>query len=106
MGKVLLALAVLLLSVGCVSYHGAARIESQPSGAQVVDLEEDTVLGITPIDVWWRDAEEQRKFINIRVQRRGYRDKTTSFWLNLRHRSKRSALADPALISIKLEKGK
>ena len=98
-----IVLMVVLLS-SCVSYHGAARIESTPPGAQVVNLEDDTILGITPFNTWWRDSKQQRKFVNIRLQRDGYEDKTTSFWVTLRHNSREDALSDPHQVSIKLDK--
>ncbi|KAA3625857.1 MAG: hypothetical protein DWQ08_08860 [Proteobacteria bacterium] len=88
---------------GCAN-HGAALIGTQPQGAEVVNLEDDTVLGVTPVKVWWREGAEKRKFVNIRVQKDGYRDKTSSFWVTLRHPSKAAALGEPQFVEIKMDK--
>jgi hypothetical protein len=89
--------------VGCAN-HGAALIRTEPEGAEVVNLEDDTVLGVTPVKVWWREGTEKRKFVNVRVQKVGYRDKTSSFWVTLRHGSKDEALKEPQFVEIKLDK--
>ena len=104
MHKTIIVIVAMVLLPGCVSYHGSARIVTSPPGAQVVNLEDDTILGITPFNTWWRDNKQERKFINIRLQKDGFRDKTTSFWVTLRHGTKKDALADPHLVSIKLDK--
>ncbi len=95
--------AVLALVSGC-SYHGAAMISSTPSGAEVVDVNDGTLLGVTPLKVWWKENAEERKFINIRVQKEGYADKTTSFWVTLRHNSRKSAMATPQSVEMNLDK--
>ncbi len=95
------ALATTVLA-GCAN-HGAALIRTQPDGAEVVNLEDDTVLGVTPVKVWWREGAEKRKFVNIRVQKEGYRDKTSSFWVTLRHGSKEAALDEPQFVEIKMD---
>lgn len=87
---------------GCAN-HGAALIRTQPDGAEVVNLEDDTVLGVTPVKVWWREGAEKRKFVNIRVQKEGFRDKTSSFWVTLRHGSKEAALEEPQFVEIKMD---
>ena len=96
------AFALLALS-GCAN-HGAALIKTIPEGVEVVNLADDTVLGVTPVTVWWREGAEKRKFVNIRLQKVGYRDKTSSFWVTLRHGSKDAALAEPQFVEIKLDK--
>jgi hypothetical protein len=97
----LLAIAAIL--AGCAN-HGAALIRTNPEGAQVVNMGDDTVLGVTPVKVWWREGTERRKFVNVRVQKEGYRDKTSSFWVTLRHRNKSSALDEPQFVEITLDK--
>lgn len=92
------------LFLSACAHHGAAYIETQPSGAEVVDAKTGVVLGVTPIKVWWQDDSQSRKFINIRVQKEGYLDKTSSFWLTLRHGSRESALAHPQSVEMVLDK--
>lgn len=95
--------AAVALATGCASHYGAAHIRSVPAGAEVVSLEDDTVLGLTPVKVWWKDTAEDRKFINVRFTKEGYRDKTSAFWVNMRHRSKGAALNEPQQVNVELE---
>ena len=99
----LLAPAVLVAS-GCSYYHGAAYIQTAPEGAEVINMEDSSVLGITPVKVWWRESKEERKFVNILVHKDGFQDKTTSFWVSVRHGSRTEALGDPQNVQIELEK--
>ena len=50
----------LLATAGCAN-HGAALIKTIPEGVEVVNLADDTVLGLTPVTVWWREGTEKRK---------------------------------------------
>lgn len=88
----------------CGSHYGVALIQSKPEGAQVVDLEDDSILGITPVRVTWTESNSERKFINIRTQKEGYNDKTAAFWISLKHRSKKKAMSEPQFVEVKLEK--
>ena len=96
--------AVTVLFLGGCSYHGAAYINSEPAGAEVVNIDDDTVLGITPVKVWWREKNNEKKRINVRLQKEGFRDKVTSFWVTLRHPSKDSALDEPQFVEVQLDK--
>jgi hypothetical protein len=101
-----LALLAMLLPtiVGCSKHYGAALMKSDPPGAEVVDLSDDSLIGITPVKAWWKTGDDSRKFVNIRFQKDGYRDKTMSFWLNTRHASREDAVAKPQLVETSLEK--
>ena len=102
--KIISVLILLVVGLaGCVK-HGAAYIETLPSGAEVVNLADDTIIGVTPVKVWWREGSEKRKFVNVRFQKDGYRDKTSSFWVTLRHANKTSALDSPQHVEITLDK--
>jgi hypothetical protein len=95
---------ILPFLVGCTSHHyGAALMKSDPPGAEVVDLSDDSLIGITPVKAWWDTGDDTRKFVNIRFQKEGYRDKTMSFWLNTRHSSREAAVAKPQLVETKLD---
>ncbi len=98
--------ALLSLTLAGCAHHGAALIMSQPKGAEVVDLDNDTLVGVTPVKVWWKESGNQRKFVNIRLQKEGYRDKTTSFWVTLRHSSRDSAVNNPQSVEVTLDKAK
>ena len=99
----MLIAASLFLSA-CAGNHGAALIESQPEGAEVVNAKTGVILGVTPVKVWWQDDGESRLFVNIRVQKPGYQDKTNSFWVTLRHKTREDALNDPQSVKMILEK--
>lgn len=96
--------AALMMLGACASYHGAAYIQTNPEGAEVADMGDGTVIGVTPVKVWWEEDSETRKFINIRVHKDGYEDKMASFWVSLRHHSRRDALKDPQSVQIDLTK--
>ena len=101
-----LSALVLTLSVllSACAHHGAAAIYSRPSGAEVIDVKTGVALGVTPVKVWWRDDSISRKFVNIRVQKEGYRDKTNSFWVDLRHDSRETALENAQPVEMILDK--
>jgi hypothetical protein len=95
--------ATLFLSACASQNHGAALIESQPEGAEVVNTKSGTILGVTPVKVSWREDGESRLFVNIRVQKLGYQDKTNSFWVTLRYKNREDALADPQSVKMILD---
>ncbi|MFT5259092.1 MAG: hypothetical protein ACI9J2_000165 [Saprospiraceae bacterium] len=100
--KILIATSLLLIT-SC-AHHGAAYIQSVPSGAEVVDLTQGTLIGVTPVKVWWQEGSSSRKFINLRLQKEGYEDKTTSFWVALRHGSRDSAMRNAQPVEMNLDK--
>jgi len=100
-------LTPLLLSasvfLSACAHHGAAQIQTQPAGAEVVDIKTGVLLGVTPVKVWWKEGKQGRKFVNIRVQKEGYMDKTSSFWVTLRHKSRASALDNAQSVEMTLD---
>ncbi len=103
MKKLTALVPLLILFLSACANHGAALIISRPSGAEVVDVKTGVLLGVTPVKVRWRDDSITRKFVNIRVQKEGYRDKTTSFWVDLRHDSRKSALENAQSVDMILD---
>ena len=102
-----LAAALTLASsvAGCSSY-GAARIQSMPSGAEVVNLEDDSLLGTTPVMVHWKTDREESKLITVRFHKSGYEDKVTAFWVNMRHGSRSEAESKPQNVKVELKSGR
>ena len=100
--RTLTLLSGLLLVTGCAHY-GAAQINSTPPGAEVVNLDDGTVLGVTPATVVWKEGSSNRKYLSVRFKMEGYRDKVSSFWLSMRHGSRKSASADPQLVEVSLQ---
>ena len=92
----------LLGAAGCSSY-GAARIQSIPPGAEVVNLEDDSLLGTTPVLVHWKTDRQESRLITVRFQKQGYAKKVTAFWVNMRHASRDSAENDPQDVKVELE---
>ena len=89
---------------GCATHHGAANIVSIPQGAEVINVDDDTVLGVTPVKIWWREINEEKRRINVRLHKEGFRDKVTSFFVTFRHGSKDAALGEPQYVRIVLDK--
>jgi len=97
----LLGVAALALA-GCV-HHGAVHLTSEPTGAEVVSLDDNTVLGVTPVKVWFREPSSKRKYVSVRFQKPGYDDRVTAFWVHMRHRSREAAMADAAPVRVELQ---
>ena len=102
-GRVWAALMLALLASGCTSF-GAAQLVSAPLGAEVINLEDDTNLGTTPVRVWWQARSGDPRYISVRFQKEGFQDKVTAFWVNMRHGSKDSALSNAVQVKVELDK--
>lgn len=89
---------------GCASHYGAARITSIPAGAQVINLEDNSVVGVTPTVVALKDSSDRRQHIILRFKKEGYYDKTDSFWMNMRHRSLDHAKQNLQSLEVKMQK--
>ena len=101
--RIVCSILVFSLLTGCVgNKYGSAYIVSNPPGAEVINMDDGTILGVTPLKQVWRDSGK-RKFVNIQLDKEGYRDKATSFWLTLKHRTRRSAVNDPQFVEVILD---
>lgn len=94
------AIALVLIS-GC-SHYGAAQIKSVPTGAEVINIDDGTVLGVTPTKVWWKGDSSNRQYISVRLKKDGYYDKVASFWLSMRHSSQQAALNNVQDVEVNL----
>jgi len=98
---------LLLLSftlIGCASHHGAAKITSTPTGAQVVNVETGEVLGVTPLLVEWKERRGTRQQILVKLNKEGYYQKTEGFWLDMDANSAKKAAQTPNLVEIPMRK--
>lgn len=99
------SLLLLLLSLGACgqTMYGVVKIESIPSGAEVVNLKDDTHLGMTPLLVTWESDDEDTRYATVELRKLGYVEKITSFWVKMRHKSKEAASleAQPVIIELK-----
>lgn len=83
--------------------YGVVKIESIPSGAEVINLKDDTHLGRTPLLVTWESEDEESRHATVELRKGGYIEEITSFWVKLRHTSKEAATleAQPVIIELK-----
>ncbi len=100
-----LASTVLFLS-GCAgsTEYGSAKINSDPQGAEVVNLKDNSHLGTTPVNVSFAGDAGSSEFITIQLRKLGYIDKITTFWVNKRHKTALDADDNAIDISVSLEK--
>ena len=100
---IIFSLSLLLNLSGCASYYGAARLISDPPGAEVINLEDNSIVGITPTVVSLKGKSERRQHIILRFKKDGYYDKTDSFWMSMRHRSLDRAKQDLQLLEVEMQ---
>ena len=100
-----IALGMMLIAVsGCVTNYGAASFSSTPDGVQVYDMEDGSVIGVTPVQFLWRSNNVNRKYMNVRMHKEGYQDAVKSFWLSLDYKSEGDARSNPQLVQFELIK--
>jgi len=99
---VTLTLPLLLVGCGTTSNYGAARITSLPDGAEVINVDTGTVLGVTPTDVWWESTSKDKQLFNVRLRKAGYYDKLAKFWLSMRHTTSEDALKSAQKVEVNL----
>ena len=101
---------ILLLLAGLTACgkttYGVAKIESIPSGAEVVDLKDDAHLGRTPLYVTWEGDEDSIRHATIELRKEGYMEKITAFWVKMRHDTKEDAIEDAQPVVVELKKRK
>lgn len=99
-----MALLFLLLSACSSQKYGAAKITSSPEGAEVINLEDDSHLGSTPVKVAFSGEADTAEFVTIQLRKPGYIDRITSFWINRRHDTEETAEDNAIDIKVELEK--
>lgn len=102
--RLALSLIVCLFLSACGAHYGAARIVSFPPGAEVINLDDGTVIGNTPVTMRWKHPSNDRQHIPIRLRAPGYYEKVSSFWLSMRHSSEEQALTNPQLVEVTMQK--
>jgi hypothetical protein len=102
--RIIVLLTMLIGLSACASHYGAAKIVSLPSGAQVISGDDGSVMGTTPMTLRWKNANGNRQTVIVRLTKPGYYEKTSSFWLEMRARNARTALATPLLVEIEMQK--
>ena len=100
----LLLITISLSLTACSSHYGAAKIVSTPAGATVINPVDGRVFGVTPVTLTWKNPNNERKHIPIRLVKAGFYDKTTSFWLKMSHQRAVLAEKEPKQVSVILNK--
>lgn len=88
---------------GATNHYGSASIVSEPPNATVVNLEDGSTIGSTPLQYTWETEEISEKYIQLRLNATGYAEQGTEFFLNARHGSKESAEETPQIIHVKMK---
>ncbi len=102
--RVLAFAAIAAVTSGCVTNYGVAAFRSVPDGVQVFDMEDGSVIGVTPVNFKWKSGKVKRKYMNVRMHKDGYEDAVKSFWLSLGYRSPDNADKNPQLVQFELKK--
>jgi len=91
---------------GCSSSpkYGVAKIDSTPPGAEVVNLKDNTLLGITPVEVSFTGEADSAEYVTIQLRKPGYIERITSFWINRRHETPLLAKENAVDVKLILEK--
>ncbi len=91
---------------GCTSAktYGSVKFVSTPVGAEVINLKDDTNMGMTPVLVTWEGNEEKPEYVTVEFRKTGYREEITSFWVNKRHDTREAAASSAQPITVELEK--
>lgn len=103
MTPLIVALA-LLTGCGAQTKYGVAKINSTPAGAEIVNLKDNSHLGITPARVSFPGEADTSEFVTIQLRKLGYRDRITTFWMNRRYETVHEALEGAIDIAVELEK--
>jgi hypothetical protein len=97
-------LSALLLGGCSRGSYGAANIASEPPGAEIVNLRDNSQLGTTPARVVWKGEAGTTEKVTLQLRKNGFIDKITSIWINHRHSSEAEARANAIDIKVDLEK--
>lgn len=84
--------------------YGVVKIESIPPGAEVINLKDDTHLGMTPLLVTWEGEEDDARHATVELRKIGYMEQITSFWVKMRHKTKEDASKEPQPVTVELKK--
>lgn len=100
----ILALMILLSGCATSTKYGAAKISSTPAGAEVVNLKDNSHLGVTPVKVSFSGKEDTAEFVTVQLRKIGYLDRITTFWINRRHGTPLEADEEAIDIHVELER--
>ncbi len=105
-------ISIAVLMSGCAAlglggkHYGAINFYSEPDGVEVINLQDDTNLGTTPVAVWWESDDGKPVHVTVEFRKQGYKEKITSFWVNTRHPNIEVAVKNGKPIKVQLIKRK
>jgi len=95
-------LFTLSILAGCSgTRYGSAQITSIPVGAEVVNLRDDTHLGITPLMVTWEEDDDEAIRATVELRKRGYVEEIKSFWIKM-YKTKEEAKQKAQPVTVEL----
>ncbi|MGH1427988.1 MAG: hypothetical protein ACRBEE_08610 [Arenicella sp.] len=100
--RIVIFCAITSLTTACSTYYGSANITSVPEGSEVINDKDGSLLGVTPLTVWWKDSSSRKKQMILQIRKDGFYTKTAVFWLSMRHKTKEQALQNVQLVKFNL----
>ena len=100
----IITLLACLVLTACSAHYGAAYIETEPPGAEVINDKDGNVIGITPLTYVWEHTTGRNQNIIVKFKKDGYYPKDHGFWLAMRHRNQKDALNEPERVKVVLRK--
>ena len=96
-----------MVLIGCsaptMTHYGSASIVSEPPNAKVVNLQDGSTIGTTPMKYTWESETGDEEYIQLSLTAPGYADQVTVFFLNSRYESKDDAEKIPQFIKVNLK---
>lgn len=97
---------ILLFLAGCAAEKnppfGAAELMTDPPGADVINIRDNSTLGTTPFKYVRETAMGEDEFTVVRVSKPGYEDRIVSFFLEAGYDDEETARENAQQIGIKL----
>lgn len=102
--RLLIIAGLLTLSACGTKQYGAVKFTSNPPGAEVINLKDDTVLGTTPVQVLWKGEAGTSEKVSVQFNKQGFYEKIFSIWVNKRHDDQQTAIREATEIHAELKK--
>jgi len=99
---------LIMLSLGTLTgcgqtYYGTAQVNSSPQGAEVINLKDDTHLGVTPLQVHWERDSDKAVRATIELHKTGYAEDIKTFWIKM-YETKEEADQQAQPVTVELKK--
>jgi len=81
---------------------GAAEIVTDPAGADVINVQDSSTLGTTPLNYVRETKDGEAEYMIVKITKPGYEDKTVSFFISPKYGDGEAAANDPQHIEVNL----